>query len=205
LSRTISVEVGTEGLKLSVHEAVVRRSSVFFDNAMKPEWTASRSEPRVVDLTDEDPGIFKLYLHWLYFKTLSTVATEDPGKLNSENITLSRCYVMGEKLMDIGFKNATLNALIDAKINQPFYKARYPGQRSMNIIYDGTLEGSPARRLLVDIWSTEGAENWANSLSDEISPSFALDLSKALLTRSRGHVGVGVVSWAEKVKDYLET
>jgi hypothetical protein len=67
---TITVDVGTEGLKIPVLEALIRKSSTFFDNALKSEWATSRADPRVIDLTDEDPIIFKMYLNWLYFKTI---------------------------------------------------------------------------------------------------------------------------------------
>ena len=156
---TITVSVGTEGLQITVIEAILHRSSTFFDNAMKPEWAASRSEHRVVDLTDEDPDIFKLYLHWLYFKTMPTVATKCLTNNNPEYVALAKCYVLGEKLMDNGFKNAVVDALLDAMNNQPFYPHHCPDHRPIKITYDGTLEGSPTTRLLVDIWTTEAAEH----------------------------------------------
>jgi hypothetical protein len=178
---TITVNVGAEELKFPVLEVVIRKSSTFFDNAMKPEWASSRAEPRLVDLTDQDPEIFKIYLHWLYFKNVPTVITENFASSNPEFVTLAKCYILGEMLMDIGFKNAVLDALFDAIKYQPYYKARYPGPKSTRIIYSGTVEGPPARHLLVDMWVTEATKDWAEFMTNNMLTAFTHDLAKALL------------------------
>jgi hypothetical protein len=54
----ITVRVGIEGVDYPVLESVIRKSSRFFDNALKPEWADARPDPRTVDLSDEDPWIF---------------------------------------------------------------------------------------------------------------------------------------------------
>jgi hypothetical protein len=203
---SITVEVGAGKIKFRVFEAVIRKSSTFFDNAMKRDWATSRPEPRLIDLTDQDPEIFKIYLHWLYFKTFPTVLTENSATnttSNTEFVTLGKCYVMGEMLMDIGFKNAVLDALLDSITNQPYYEARFPGQHAIGIIYDGTLEGAPARRLLVDLWVTEATENWAEYMTSDMPAAFTQDLARALLGRKRKK-SLGR-SWEERAKDYHET
>jgi len=43
-----------------VHKTVLCKTSGFSKAALKPEWQGS--EPRPVDLTDEDPATFKMYL-----------------------------------------------------------------------------------------------------------------------------------------------
>jgi hypothetical protein len=62
---TVDVGTGTGKQRFPVHEAIARRSSKLFGNALKPEWAAARPDPRVVDLSDESPEIFYIYLHWL--------------------------------------------------------------------------------------------------------------------------------------------
>jgi hypothetical protein len=201
---TITVSVGSDGIHFPVYEAVIRKSSKFFDNAMKPEWANARPNPRVVDLSDEDPKVFKIYLHWVCFKTIPSVYTEKQEGRNPEYALLSKCYVMGEKLMDIAFKNAVLTALVDAHVNQPFYQPKYVGQRAINIIYAGTLENSPARRLLVDTWVETAGENWIEHLTNGLHHSFVLEFSRALLLRKCKGEGKGTNSWKERVTDYYE-
>ncbi|CAN9106508.1 unnamed protein product [Alternaria sp. RS040] len=59
--KTIVVQVGNE--VIHVHEGLISSSSEFFKNATKPEW---RTESRPIDLSDEQPHIFKRYCQWLY-------------------------------------------------------------------------------------------------------------------------------------------
>jgi hypothetical protein len=176
----ITVSVGTEGIKFPVYEAVIRKSSKFFDNAMKPEWALFRSDVRTIDLAEEDPAIFKVYLHWLYFKTFPTVSTQVPSPNDLEIIILSRSYVMGEMLMDVGYKSAVLNTIRDAMLNQPFYKISPPFSDAIKIIYDGTDEHSPARCFMVDVWMRGSNETWV-AYTVGIPPEFTLDLLKAMM------------------------
>ncbi|KAH6872645.1 hypothetical protein BKA58DRAFT_382391 [Alternaria rosae] len=141
------------------HEAVIRRSSKFFDNPMKEEWAASRLEARTISIVDKDPTIFKIYLHWLYLKTFPIVTTKSTGGFNHETGMLGKSYVVGEMLMDTALKNAVLIAFRDAPLNRPFYKPLRPGFSIVKTIYDGTPEGSPGRRFMVDVCVREANEN----------------------------------------------
>lgn len=134
----ITITVGQTGIRYSVLESLICRRSKFFDNAMKPEWASSRPDARVIDLSYEQPEVFQVYLHWLYFKILPTVAEEEQRGLNQEHVLLAKCYVMGDKLMNVDFKNAILSAVVDVNLNQPFYKAGCPGYSIINTIYTGT-------------------------------------------------------------------
>jgi hypothetical protein len=66
-----------KGARFPIHESDILKSSKLFDTAMKPEWAAARTDPRIVDLTNEKPEVFTVYIHWLYLKTLPTVDTEN--------------------------------------------------------------------------------------------------------------------------------
>jgi len=198
----ITVEVSDAQVRYSVIESAIRKSSKFFDNAMKPEWADSRPDPRVVDLSDEDVEIFEVYLHWLYFKTLPTVCMDDIGR-SSEYLLLAECYIMGEKIMDTGFKNAVLEALVDKERSPPFYGSRLPSKGAICIIYEGTREGSPARRLLVDMWAASAGEKCAQHIDEFLPHSFVLELSRALLVNVY-KAPKDKRSWSQCVKDYFE-
>ena len=88
-----------------------------------------------------------------------------------------KLYVLGCRLMDNTVKNATL-----AKIIALFNSCRgfcadnsifNIGPVSVGIIYIGTLEGDPARRLAVDLHMTSPRD-----LSAEYDPAFLLDLAQ---------------------------
>ncbi|KAF1843670.1 uncharacterized protein K460DRAFT_357369 [Cucurbitaria berberidis CBS 394.84] len=198
---TITVGTGAEAVKFPVHEAVARKSSAFLDNAMKPEWASPKADPRDIQLVDEDPELFKVYLHWLYFKNMPTVYAGSKGKnYNHEYVLLCRCYIMGEKLMDVGFKNAMLDALVGAMENTP---RLVPGLTAINIIYAGTLGGSPARRFLVDIWVKMADESWLDYLTAALPHAFVLEFSRVLL-QSRCKGKEDTRAWMERVKEYHE-
>jgi hypothetical protein len=67
----ITVKVGKESICFPVLESVVCKSSKFFDNAMKSEWAATRTDPRTMDLTGEKPEVFTVYIHFLLQNTLN--------------------------------------------------------------------------------------------------------------------------------------
>lgn len=50
--------------KFAVHEALITSRSLFFRNAMQGDWKEAREH--VVNLVEEDPEIFSLYLQGLY-------------------------------------------------------------------------------------------------------------------------------------------
>lgn len=173
----ITVAVGTNGNTYPVHESLICESSDLFQTARKPEWSEANSG--VVDLSDEIPDIFEVYLHWLYFKTLSTVQNQRPSS-NTEYMELAQCYILGEKLLDVKFKNAVIDAMIDVLRNQPEDDLFIPGPLTVEIIYKGTTEDSLARTLLVDMWAAKAGKSGKADL-DECPPGFAIDLAKAFL------------------------
>ncbi|KAJ4300774.1 hypothetical protein N0V90_002862 [Kalmusia sp. IMI 367209] len=141
--RMLKLAVGpadTDGSKaIFVHENVLCATSAFFKNAIKSVWKELREEPETINLFDDNFEIVNAYIHWLYFQKL-------PIPDDEYFIFLARAYVFGEKIMDISFKNDLMAGMI-ALCNK---SNKFPS-KVMNIIYEGTIGGSPMRRLLVDI------------------------------------------------------
>ncbi|KAF2630061.1 hypothetical protein BU25DRAFT_419701 [Macroventuria anomochaeta] len=206
----ITVNVGTseDNKKFPVLEAVIRKSSRFFDNALKHKWAANKTEPRTIDLSEDSPDIFNIYLHWLYFQQMPIARARASGNKQAkgdEYIDIAKCYVLGEKLMDNAFKNAILTALVDAYVDQPAEPRLCPGRLTLQVIYAGTMEGSPARRLLVDIWVRLAKETWIQHLTEDLPHAFVLEFSRALLlSKCSGKDKDDEYSWKEFVKDYME-
>ncbi|KAI9928693.1 hypothetical protein MW887_001910 [Aspergillus wentii] len=100
----------------SVHENLVRTSSRFFDKAMAGKWRESLQ--RTVKLPDEEPNIFTLYLHWLYYGALP-VYCDKPGLAgNSEYLELAKAYVLGDKLLDSKFQDTVIDAIIEKSLSK---------------------------------------------------------------------------------------
>jgi hypothetical protein len=178
----ITISVGTTSFH--VHESIIRKSSQFIDLAMHPQAARARSFPRIINLSDTDADIFKIYLHWLYCKTLPTVAAPTPTDgSESEFVLLSKSYVLGERLMDTGFKGALLDAFADCVENQPVSDPRIPGSNPINIVYGGTGVNSPARQLLVDMWVMYADKEWVEYLDERLPGEFVLDFARAMLVQ----------------------
>ncbi|KAH7094862.1 hypothetical protein FB567DRAFT_543264 [Paraphoma chrysanthemicola] len=135
---TVSVLVGKE--TFHVHQTVLVGSSMFFQNAMKPEWRTDLTKP--IDLADADPVLFKAYSQWLYTKQAPELVAD------YNYLRLAELYVFGERIMDEAFKQAMLRAIMNEANDK---KARAPSLESIRIIYAGTQANDPARRLIVDI------------------------------------------------------
>lgn len=87
--------------------------------------------------------ILHFYLHFLYAS----------GVPASNYETLSALYVYGEKVVDLRFKHAVIKTIINlTRQVQDDGICYYPVTKAVDDIYAGRLDGSPGRRLLVDIF-----------------------------------------------------
>jgi hypothetical protein len=70
-------------------------------------------------------------------------------------------FVFGEKVQDGDFKDAVIDALIHT-IATPDEEGTfwYPTKQLVDRAYTGTPEGSPIRRLLVDMHAFHGKRCW---------------------------------------------
>lgn len=122
-----------------VHENVLRQSP-FFANALKPEWVLARGG-KPIDLEEENPDTFAAYVQWLY--------SHQVDHQYPDEVEWAKKYVFGEKMMDREFQDDVMNAMLGTWID----KGEFPADVEMiSTIYNGTPEGSPVRKLLVDFW-----------------------------------------------------
>lgn len=171
---------------------------------MKPEWASLRPDPRTICLPDDDPGAFELYMSFLYSRTLPILATT-PGPAQKDSTissssswepesdgyhTLAYAYVLGDRLLDTRFKNAIVDAyVLYARGAQPA-KRYYPSNEEIRILYEGTREDAPIRKLLVDIWTVRGRSEWIESDGD-LPREFLADVTKGLLRARERREGGG--------------
>ena len=129
---------------INVHRDVLCQTSEFFAKATKGEWCELREDPDTITLKGDDLEVVKAYVRWLY--------RQDPPLplLNSSVVNvypfLAKAYVFGEKVIDTTFKDAVIDCIVARAVETK----SFPTSQTMNIIYRGTLDGSPARRLMVD-------------------------------------------------------
>lgn len=190
-----------------IHEALLRSKSVFFDAALKKCWREGE-EGRVL-LPEDEATTFGIYQSFLYTQKLPIRQAHEHINLGeSENqpeyLELAKLYVFGEKIQDASFKNAVIVAFtkrmweIEAKRNR-----LYPMTKVVDIIYKGTMPGSCARKLMVDVHIMSGRPQWITAISDDNNKEFLMDLCRALLERAEA--GLTREDEPESVwADYLE-
>jgi hypothetical protein len=159
-------------------------SSDFFKRAMSNNW--KEAAERTIRFPDDDPDIFRLYIHWLYSRTLPC-RNDEPGRAgNAEYVLLAKAYVLGDKLQDGRFQDTAIDAIIQ-KASSPAKDGQQwlPVGSAVGWIYDNTLPSSEARRLLVDLYVCHGSGDWLTLWAKpaDLPKDFLLDLAAALLDR----------------------
>ncbi|KAF2121756.1 hypothetical protein BDV96DRAFT_627006 [Lophiotrema nucula] len=152
----IKVAVGTDRQIFPMHEMVLVRNAKFFKKALQDSMSL-RADPDTIDLTDDEPATFQVYSNWLYTERLTVPG---PSQWLACSCRLVQCYVLGEKLMDVKFKNIVIDEMIRRTDEW------IPECDAVKIIYQGTSAGSPARRFLVDIWASEAHEIMMDGLEN---------------------------------------
>jgi hypothetical protein len=117
---------------------------------MKPEWTDMQAGPNVIDLSVDPVDIVSDYIKWLYYDTIPNKQYEAVANTYEERekvfVALAKSYVFGEKIIDVRYKNAVLQAIFTAQRALHWYM----GPESVKIVYEGTPPQSPLRRLIAE-------------------------------------------------------
>lgn len=135
-----------------------------------------------MNLPDDEPDVVEIYIHWLHARQIASKAVFDAGFAHEYSL-LSRAIALGEKLQDVGFANALVDALITL-INETEKDNTYcyPRPRHLRYIYEHTSQTAPVRRLLVDIWFWHAKEDTMMETDDDQYPhDFLVDLARKAL------------------------
>jgi hypothetical protein len=194
--------VGPQKHELLAHARFITPTSEFFKTALKKEWLEGQT--RIIHRHDENVRHVVMYLDFIYTGYLPK--HEFHGKrpefatLETVYQALVHLYALAQQLMDKTTKNAVLReiyATSNLKSTIAFYDLTHnclPGVLSINSLYRNTLEGDPARRLVVDMYVQRPQD-----LDPTADPTFLLELAqahfqKALDDQSPRQVRLGVTS-----------
>ncbi|KAK5745690.1 hypothetical protein LTR17_001190 [Elasticomyces elasticus] len=184
--RTIAVLVGTGAAEetFDVYSDLLVSHSDFFKAALKQEW--KEGQERSVALPEDCPEEFEIFYHFvnegLIFSSKDSDRGAD-GKRDAEWSRLTKCWMLGQKLLSTTFKDAILDA-ITAKLQL----GRHPTS-----LYQGPYrDSSPSaafKKLLTDIvvylWKDEEIDRRDGLL---LYPEFLFDIAKALSkVKVKGH------------------
>lgn len=101
-----------------------------------------------------------------------------------EYISLAKFYVLAENLLDQTTKGIVLTAIsARAEESCPDKSHDFPAIDSVQVIYEGTVEGSPARRLLVQLYTDFGDSTFLTAKAEVVPKDFIYELSLSMLGR----------------------
>lgn len=161
-----------------VHEGIICERSEFFRRAMNGNWV--EASDRIVKLPEDCASIFEVYMNLIYTGVIPLPTGKDYG-----TNTLVRLYVLGEKLQDVSAKNSVITSIINVLKQQllDLSLCITIAASSIQVIYAGTPEGSPLRRLAVDSWSDP---SWMEVLPKYSFPNaFLADLAIAAVKKCK--------------------
>jgi hypothetical protein len=176
----VTLIVGEEKHEMLVHANHISKNSEFFRAALKKEWLEGQT--RTINLPEDNPKTVTHYLNFTYCGRMPAEPSDEDEDSSADwpSPTLLRThkyladlYTLGVRLLDDAVRNAVIKQVLQIQK----ILGQEPGQDSIDIIYQGTSEGDPARRLMVDIYLS-----WANSdcLDKEADPAFLFDVAKEL-------------------------
>ena len=175
---TIVVLVGENEEPFIVHEAPLHANSGFFEAALSKDWQESKE--RRVKLPAEEPKYFKTYVQWVYGHRLYIGATE-----HANYLILSHLYSLGGRLADCDFQDAVLDSYIATA--RPGASECYwlPSNEAIEVLYENTVRGDAARRLMVDLHVCLADESAFGDEAVDGLEAFTHELACALLSFSR--------------------
>jgi hypothetical protein len=178
----------------------------------------------IVKFPEDDPNTFEMYLQLLYGdvvpfeptvniyvdseqhikKTQEDLKAEVNLLVGREYTNLSRLYVFCEKVQDLVSKNLVITAFVEqmnkTRLNE---LVLYPGQNSINIVFEGTVRGDCLRKLFVDLYVWRAEECW---WKDKGCNSFGVEFLFDLAVRTREALDQKLLDKPKpfRAADYLE-
>jgi hypothetical protein len=149
MSKVIVVRGGSNPpADFNIHMNLLLWTSEFLKAALKKEWT--QAEPRVIDLADEDPDIFKVYATFLYKQKFANKLFVKDRPKTADWTTLTKSYVLGEKLLDAEFEDFITEMVAQAKwCDEDLLETA--GASNIHTMYEGTPLASKGRMLFAEL------------------------------------------------------
>jgi hypothetical protein len=177
----VSLHVGPTEHVVLAHSSHTARNSDFFKAALKKEWIEGQT--RVIKLPEERPDVVSHYLNYTYSKALPSVSNPDftttPNfETDQYYELLAELYVLGERLQDQSIRTAVIESSVDS------WEYLISIKEPANIIHRGTTAGSPARRLVVDLFLAYGEDFQLNSTCEA---DFLLGIARAFCVQAASY------------------
>lgn len=169
----ITIWVGEEpSIPFQIHKKLLCSSADYFERLINGPWKNVSSDS--LSLKKQDPATFAIYeffLHYRFVRVLAGGSSEvEDSKENilgrhawdgSEFTRLVKAYILGDFLLASDFKDCTLDAMRLLTVDPDKNGVKgFPDSSAINEIYNNTLDGSNARKFLVDLYIQQGPPEW---------------------------------------------
>ena len=153
-SEAVTILVGEEQKKFFVHKKLICHYSGFFRGAL--EGNFAEAEDNVVELEDDHPDLFALFVTWLYTKHINLTINASEAQIPlppavSENYSevAVRLWVLADKLQARRFGNAVISELY-RMLTGPKGTVQYA---ALVYTWSHTTDNAKLRKLLVEYFA----------------------------------------------------
>lgn len=203
----IAIIVGGEDTVFHVHEDALCSQSGFFAADLSKEKAWKEGTEKRIRLPEHRSDIVKMYVQWLYSHKIKLRWTTAEGNLDGdmslpEYYALTLLYIFGEKHCKIHFQDATLDEYVRRMRSHVDGGHYYPNGDVVGMIYTGTAQASPLRRLMVDAHLKFAYKEWFEDPVDEYHKEFLLDMVRAYATMNDEGTSFASLRGALNAEDY---
>lgn len=149
---TVALFIGPSKTAFHVHEDLLCEQSAFFKAAFRSEWRESTE--RTIELPDDSPDLFELFIKWLYLQPYPCINDMDfflRNLSNTSDFMLISCqlYVLAEKYDVKTLRNSTISLMYRERKDrsQHWTCTLTPSRAILEYVYANTPQTSCLRRL----------------------------------------------------------
>jgi hypothetical protein len=199
----VTLLVGPEEQELLAFGHQLSENSDFFKSALKKEWADGQT--RTIRLPEDETQTVEQYLDFVRSQVLPTKTIELANHLRDTDsyVTIFRLYTFGERVLNTSIRNAVIEETLRLRdILDGDSMCWLPSDDSVEVIYEGTPEGSAVRRLLVDIQVAHGYRQALDS--GDLNLAYLSDLARSYSERvEKGELSTGFPRITLEAADYL--
>lgn len=142
LEEIVEIKVGPLDKTFKVHKGLLCEKASYFKTVYQSpgDWKEKREG---LILKDVDPAIFQHFVLWLYF---GTIIDDDETIQSVKGIRLMHCYFFADERGIPGMQNQVIDTLLEKIKTTKLLFVKH-----QRLIWENTPDGSPLRRLLVDV------------------------------------------------------
>jgi hypothetical protein len=150
--------------RFTLHNDLFLPRSEFFRAARSATCKKDSQKPTTLDDDDDDPEVFANYMQSVY---LGDVTPLSDGDVNNRVVhdrfdSLIALWVLADKLGDLEAANLTIDTIVSYSDEVNLI----PGAKNVSLVYRTTVNSSPLRTLMRDLYIHDACEDLRDDMSE---------------------------------------